>query len=136
MATKIATRQLVDGENWIKRDGSVAMTGVLNMNSQRIANLFAPSAGSDAATKDYVDTAVAGVSSANFVDKEIPTGAIDSTNTSFVLANTPIAGSEHVYLNGVLQEAGTGNDYTISAATLVFAVAPLTGEKIRVSYRR
>ena len=31
-------------------------------------------------------------------------------------------------------ESGSGNDYTISAATITFAVAPLSGDKVRVTY--
>ena len=77
-----------------------------------------------------------GLTAANFVDKEVPTGAINGANTSFTLANTPTSGTEHVYLNGLLQESGAGNDYTISANTITFIIAPLTGEKIRVTYRK
>lgn len=70
------------------------------------------------------------------VDKEVPSGSIDGANTAFSLANTPVAGSEHVYLNGLLQQSGAGNDYTISGATITMAAAPLSGEKILVSYRK
>lgn len=77
-----------------------------------------------------------GLVAANFVDKEIPTGSINGSNTAFTLANTPVSGSEHVYLNGVLQESGAGNDYTISGNSITFTTAPLTGEKLRVSYRK
>lgn len=84
----------------------------------------------------YTQDNSAGLSSSNFVDKEVPSGAINGSNTSFVLVNTPTAGTEHVYLNGILQESGAGNDYTISTATITMLTAPLTGEKIRVTYRK
>ena len=249
----IATSKLADGVNFVKRDGSIAMTGNLNLGSQRITSLQTPSASTDAATKAYVDTAVSnvtgigtsmpaarcspvgnadvnygifdydgvtvangdilfineqtapadnglytyngyatamtripqmnawievpgalatvaegttkgntlwmctsntggtigttaivwaamnpvsGLSSANFVDKEIPSGSINGSNTSYTLAFNPTSNSEHVYLNGVLQESGAGNDYTISGAGVVMLTAPLSGEKIRVSYRK
>lgn len=77
-----------------------------------------------------------GLTAANFVDREVPSGSINGSNTAFVLTNTPTTGSEHVYLNGILQEPGAGNDYTISAATITMLTAPLSGEKIRVSYRK
>lgn len=77
-----------------------------------------------------------GLGSANFVDKETPTGLINGVNTIFTLAFTPIAGSEHGYRNGILQESGAGNDYTISGATITFLVAPPTGNKLRFSYRK
>lgn len=77
-----------------------------------------------------------GLTASNFVDKEIPSGSINGSNTAFTLANTPVSGSEHVFLNGVLQESGAGNDYTISGAAITMATAPLSGEKLRVSYRK
>ena len=250
----IASNKLADGLNFIKKDGTVAMTGALNMGSQVINFVNTPSAGSDAANKSYVDglyntfpqlfkykdevkamatvnitvsgpgatidgvtmvaadrflltaqtagaengvyvwngAAVAatrvvdmdawtevpgalvasaaggtsnggklvlftntpsgtlgttsittivinsatGLSTANFVDKETPAGTINGATTAFTLANTPTTGSEHVYLNGQLQDVGAGNDYTISGAVITMLTAPLTGEKIRVTYRK
>ena len=78
----------------------------------------------------------AGLLNSNFVDKETPSGTINGSNVTFTLANTPVAGSEHVYLNGILQEAGAGNDYTISGATITYLTAPLTGERLKASYRK
>lgn len=82
-----------------------------------------------------IDTAVVS-RKADFVDRETPSGTVNGSNVTFTLANTPTAGSEHVYLNGLLQEPGSGNDYTISAAVITYLTAPLTGDKIRVSYRK
>ena len=251
----IATNKLADGANFIKKDGSVAMTGNFDNGNQRIINVNTPSSGTDAANKNYVDTAIGNLNSlfdskgsvrvattgagtlatsfangqsidgitlvtgdrillknqssqsengiyivaasgaptratdmdtwsevpgaflvveegstnadtiwlctsnaggtinstaitfqqiptsvgltvSNFVDKEIPSGSINGSNTIFTLANTPTSGSEHVFLNGVLQESGSGNDYTIAGASITFTSAPLSGEKIRVSYRK
>lgn len=249
----IASSKLADGANFIKKDGTVAMTGSLNMGSQSITNVATPSSASDGANKGYVDTAIAGVNSvfapkgssraattgnitianpgtavfdtitltagqrllvraqtaqaengvyifnststpltrvldldawsefpgafvaveegsvfgdtiwlctsnqggtlgttaivwfqipttglnsSNFVDKETPSGTINGSNATFTLANTPVAGSEHVYLNGILQDSGAGNDYTITGATITMLTAPTTGEKLKVSYRK
>ena len=251
----IATSKLADGANFIKKDGTVSMTGALNMGSQLIKNVLTPSAATDASNKAYVDTAISGVTGlftskgtvrvsttvdgvlatayanasvvdgitlatgdriliknqtaalengiytveaagaptraidmdvwsevpgawvtvqegtagadttwlstadsggtlettaitfsnpiiaggltdSNFVDKEVPSGDINGANVTYVLANTPIAGSEHIYLNGVLQESGAGNDYTITGATITYIVAILTDEKLRVTYRK
>jgi len=71
---------------------------------------------------------------ANTIIRETPTGLVNGANTTYTLANTPIAGTEQVYLNGIQQESGAGNDYTISGATITYLSAPLTGDKIRVSY--
>lgn len=250
----IATSKLADGSNFIKKDGTVAMTGSLDSGNQKIVNLGTPTATTDAANKSYVDISIAaaiqlfdaktsmraattanitisnpgtsvfdgvtlsngdrlfvrvqtvpaenglyvfngsgaaltrttdmdawtevpgaffaveegtthadtiwlctanqggtmgvtaitfsqigvssGLQNSNFVDKETPSGTVNGVNNVFTLANTPVAGSEHVHLNGMLQDVGAGNDYTITAAVITFLTAPLTGEKIKVSYRK
>lgn len=71
---------------------------------------------------------------ANRVTRESPVGSKNGTNTVFTLANAPTAGTEEVFLNGVLQESGSGNDYTISGGTITMAVAPASDDKIVVSY--
>lgn len=84
------------------------------------------------ATTAFVTAALAGASS--LVTRETPSGTINGSNTTFVLAFTPISGTEHVYLNGILQESGSGNDYTISGPTITYLTAPVSGDKIRVTY--
>lgn len=71
---------------------------------------------------------------ASRVTRETPSGTVNGANTVFSLANTPIVGTEEVYLNGLQQEPGAGNDYTISGLTITYLTAPVSGDKIRVSY--
>lgn len=250
----IATTKLADGAEFLKRDGSVALTNNLDANSNKIVNLTTPSSANDAANKSYVDSQIAGLNSmfkvkpnaraattanitisnpatavfdgitltsgqlllvknqstaaengiyvfngsgsaltripemdawtevngafttvdegtvnadtiwlctsnaggtigstaitwqaipstagltnSNFVDKEAPSGSINGSNTAFTLANTPVAGSEHVYLNGQLQASGGSNDYTISGTSITYLTAPETGDVLVVSYRK
>jgi hypothetical protein len=77
----------------------------------------------------------AGLTNSNFADKETPSGSINGSNVTFTLANTPVSGSEHLFLNGQLLESGAGNDYTISSATITMATAPASGERLKASYR-
>lgn len=84
----------------------------------------------------WMSIPTAGLNHNNFVDKEIPSGSINGVNTIYVLANTPVSGSEHVYINGILTESGAGNDYTISGATITTLEPLAVGEKMRVSYRK
>lgn len=81
-----------------------------------------------------VTLATAVMKTSNFVVRETPSGTVNGSNVTFTLANTPVSGTESVYLNGILQDAGAGNDYQISSATLTFNSAPLTGDKVRCSY--
>ncbi|MFC9436913.1 hypothetical protein [Nocardia sp. NPDC057030] len=74
------------------------------------------------------------VKEADYVVRETPSGSVNGSNTAYTLANTPVAGTESVFLNGLLQEPGAGNDYTISGATITYLTAPATGDRLRVSY--
>ena len=74
------------------------------------------------------------MAAANFVTRETPTGTINGSNTAFTLANTPVAGTEQVFLNGLLLEPGAGNDYTIATNTITMLTAPIAGDKLRVNY--
>jgi hypothetical protein len=69
------------------------------------------------------------------VVREIPIGVIDGSNATFTLANTPVADSEQVFLNGLLQDARSV-DYSISGAVLVFLMPPLSGDRVLVTYER
>lgn len=75
----------------------------------------------------------------DFVENELPTGAINGSNTSFTLANTPATckssvSSLDLYLNGVLLQPGAGNDYTLSSATITALLIPQTGDKLTACY--
>lgn len=69
-----------------------------------------------------------------YIVRESPTGTINGTNDVFTLAGTPVAGTEMVFLNGLLQDPGAGDDYTISGVTITFEDPPETGDIIRVTY--
>ncbi len=70
-----------------------------------------------------------------FADKEAPTGAKNSVNTTFTLAGTSLSGLEYVYLNGQLLQSG-GIDYTITGNTITFVTPPDAIDKLVVSYRK
>jgi hypothetical protein len=70
----------------------------------------------------------------NYVNRESPNGSINGTNTVFSLQYTPQEGTESVFLNGILQEPGAGNDYAIANNVITFADAPVSDDRIRVTY--
>lgn len=51
----------------------------------------------------------------------VPTGAINSVNRTFVLPDIPIAGTEEIFVNGILQ---LPTDYTLAGTTITFDNAP------------
>lgn len=71
---------------------------------------------------------------ADIIKRETPVGLVDGVNTVFTLANTPKIGTEDVYVNGVLQESGAGNDYTIIGDVVTMLFTLQAGDKLRVSY--
>lgn len=100
---------------------STTITGILKGNATAVS----------AATlgTDYVNNA-------SFIARETPTGTVNGSTTVFTMANTPTAGTEMLFLNGILQEPGAGNDYTISTNSITFLTAPVTGDRVRVSYMK
>lgn len=85
-------------------------------------------------TNAGVATVANQVKLSKLVTRETPSGTINGSTTVFTLANTPVTGTEMVFLNGILQDAGAGNDYTISGASVTFLTAPLSGDKLRATY--
>lgn len=63
------------------------------------------------------------------------TGDVNGTNKTFVIGESPDAGSVRFYVNGVLQNPGVGNDYEISGATITTASAPLALSVLWVNFK-
>lgn len=90
--------------------------------------------GTDAAPVSYNDLSDKPSALGSFdVNREELTGA-DGTITDFTLASTPTSGTEHLFLNGALQNDGTDADYTITNDVVTFVDAPITGARILASY--
>lgn len=104
----------------------------LNTLTQGTGIAITSAAGAITIAINAVDTVLA----ANYVVRESPSGTINGTNPTFTLASAPLAGKEEVYVNGILQNSGAGNDYTISTNTITFLAGaiPQTGDVIRVTY--
>ena len=83
----IASSKLADGANFLKNDGSVALTGTLNANGQLISNVSTPSATTDAANKSYVDTQIA----AQYSIFDSKPSAAAATTGNIVLSNPATA---------------------------------------------
>ena len=56
------------------------------------------------------------------------------SNTDFTLDSTPVANSVQVFLNGLMQEEGSGKDYTLSGTTVSFATAPEVDDILIIHY--
>jgi hypothetical protein len=89
---------------------------------------------SSESVKAYVDNQLA-LTFPTFVDGATPTGTIDHANTTFTVANAPIAGSFKLYHNGLRLKEGAGFDYTLSGTTVSMTWPPKTGTWLMVDYR-
>jgi hypothetical protein len=56
-------------------------------------------------------------------------------NFTATIVNTPTAGTERVYRNGVRQNEGGSDDYTITGTTITFAKKLTTNEIVLVDYK-
>ena len=129
--------RLTNADAWNEFPGSLVFVneGTVNLNTRwQCTSDDGGTLGTTAIA--YTQDVSAGLASTNFVDKEIPSGLINGANATYTLSNTPTTGSEHLYVNGILQESGSGNDYTIAAATITMLSVLIAGDKIRVSYRK
>jgi hypothetical protein len=70
-----------------------------------------------------------------FKDREVITGNVDGENNQFLLEFTPIFGSEHIYMNGLLQEPGINYDYICIENQIIFNEAPPQNSTLRSSYK-
>jgi hypothetical protein len=67
--------------------------------------------------------------------QEVPSGAINGSNVTFTLSYTPAAGaSVQIFLGGLVQIQGGGQDYTISGSTITMAAAPVLGQNLYSAY--
>ena len=132
---------------------SVSWTGILPIERGGLNNtLFTPNQilisnvdsiiSSGFAFNDY-GTGISDIWSANKIIKEIstgtvnkekPIGKVDGINKIFLLTYEPIANSEHLYLNGLLQDSDYDSDYTIVGNKITFLDPPMLGSKLRCTY--
>jgi hypothetical protein len=68
------------------------------------------------------------------VKNEVVNGTKDGSNTVFTIAGEAVTGTVELYKNGVRQNPGAGNDYTVSGQTITMAVAPLAGTVLLADY--
>lgn len=108
-------RQLLDssGNTMLSWSGSH-----LNANSHKITFVTDPTDAQDAATKNYVDTEISNAAT-SAASEAITLSAGQITAQAFDLANSPLANSIHLSVDGVMQTPGV--DFTVSGSTVTLA---------------
>lgn len=165
LAGSIAEAKLADSGLFLRTDSARAWTVDQNAGTKKLTSLADGTNAADAVNKGQLDTklddsqliAAASInwssvgdsdipsalaiknyisSAASFIDEEVPTGDINGVNTAYTLANTPVATSVKVYLNGQRLKNGGGFDWTLSGTTLTLTYAPETSDVLVVEYRK
>ena len=85
----------------VAADGQTAMTGNLNLNSNKIVNLATPTLSTDAVTKSYADALVGGSGTGSFTTLTVTGTTTLATSLTGVLKGT----------SGVVAVATAGTDY-------------------------
>ena len=85
--------------NYLKKDGSVAMTGNLNVGSKKIVSLATPTSDTDAATKNYVDDNTVAPDLSDYLEKDgtvAMTGNLNVSNNKIVNLGKPTQDNDAV----------------------------------------
>ena len=85
--------------NYLKKDGSVAMTGNLNLGSKKIVSLATPTSDTDAATKKYVDDNSGTPDLSDYLEKDgtvAMTGNFNVGNNKIINLSNPTQDNEAV----------------------------------------
>ena len=69
-----------------------------------------------------------------FVPKERPTGLKNGINNTFTLLFIPILKTEHIFVNGILQEEYDDYNIVNNIITFVNGAIPEADDKLRISY--
>lgn len=72
----------------------------------------------------------------DYVANETPSGTLDGTNQTFTLANTPLAGTLVLMVNGLQVTEGATEDFTLDGAEITFnaGAIPFAGERLTAHY--
>ncbi len=123
---------------WFSGDATVSATGVVAIGANKVTNAQLAQMATQtfkgrttAATGNAEDLTVTQVKAmlgiSTRVYRATPTGTVNGSNTAFTISALVISGTEKVYLNGILLQAGAGNDYTIAysaTTTITMLTAP------------
>jgi hypothetical protein len=115
----------------VNLSGLTQTNGKYNLGSGGGGSAWGSITGTLSAQTDLQTALNLKVNTTSFVDNEIVSGSA----TTFTLANTPIAGSVHVYGNGQRLTPGIGNDYTISGSTITIIAGSYTTGSVLADYR-
>jgi hypothetical protein len=127
----------VPGTGWtppeVGQESTTSTTAASTASSSAASSSAASSSAASSSAASTASSSSGIIITKNLIWNEEPTGTIDGINTIFTLVHLPLtAKTAMVFLNGILQ--GEGDDFALVGDEITFAVAPVVGDKIRVTY--
>jgi hypothetical protein len=115
----------------LKRGSSYTIVGALiTFNSSSI-----PAQGD--VLQAWYRVSPSGTDSNQYIDNQVPSGAVDGSNPTFLLGAPPSpATSLQLYRNGLLQKTGIDFNLTGNVVTFTAVAVPQPGDIIQATYRR
>jgi len=110
------------------------LTSDYTITGTAITMVTAPVTGDSLVATYSIVSGTFSTGSASWQTNETPSGTVNSSNTEFTLAFTPVSGTLALYRDGQLLTGG-GADYTLSTATITFTTAPTTGSVLLAFYQ-
>ena len=89
--------RIPDVSNFLKKDGSVLMTGNLNLGNKKIVSLATPTSNTDAATKKYVDDNAGSTDLTDYLKKDgsvAMTGELNGGSNKIINIGKPLQNSD------------------------------------------
>lgn len=127
----------------VSGDITITNAGVTTIGAEKVVESMldidnAPTDGyflkwSTANGMEWADVDVSAVSDSD-IKYEDESANVDGSTTNFSLGSTPVTNSVQVYLNGLLQQVGSGKDYELSGTTVAFSTAPEIGDLLLIHY--
>jgi hypothetical protein len=121
---------------FIRTDDTLLAFDATAPSTQAFGDSAAVGTATVAARRDHKHAMMANPAGGTAVWSEAPSGTINGSNTDFTIAHTPASGTLRVYKNGIRQQAGAGNDFTLATATITFLAGniPATGDILLADY--
>ena len=123
----------LDLSNYLKKDGTVTMTGNLNLGNKKIVGLATPTSNTDAATKKYVDDNSGSPDLSDYLEKDgtvAMTGNLNLGNNKIVNLSDPTTNQEAANRGWVRKQIERfdhhSGDGTSSVFTITDPAAPTT----------
>jgi hypothetical protein len=137
----VALTRAVFMDTWLEVPGAITYViggTVNNDRNYRCTSNPGGTLGTTAITWTDVTPGSGGLANSNFVNDEVPSGTVNGVNVTFTIANTPVAGSVEIYVNGIKQKQGASDDFTNTTTTITFTAGaiPQTGDVLLVNYRK